>query len=295
MGNLRDVRLRMRAIEQTLKVTRAMDLISTAKLRKGRRTLEDMQPYFTRIQKSVYDILNGAGNVQSEFLGRAVKEDSGRGAVVVVSSDKGLAGGYNANVFREVNRLCETVKRPILILIGNIGYRYFINSPHLILENFSFQSRLPDLDDAKAIADYLTAQYSWGMFDEVYLIYTHMYSAVKLQPQVRHILPLSKDRMREELARFEYQERADLRFEYLPSVESVFEALVPLYITGIVYGCLVEAYAAEQSARMSAMSEASKSANEMLDTLQISYNRERQAGITQEMTEIVSGSAALKK
>jgi F-type H+-transporting ATPase subunit gamma len=100
--------------------------------------------------------------------------------------------------------------------------------------------------------------------------------------------------MREELARFEYQERADLNFEYVPSVEAVFEALVPLYIKGIVYGCLVEAYSIEKSARMSAMSEASKSAEEMLQELQISYNRERQAGITQEMTEIVSGSAALR-
>jgi F-type H+-transporting ATPase subunit gamma len=286
----------MRAIEQTLKVTRAMDLISTAKLRKGRRTLEDMQPFFTRIQKSVYDILIGTGSVRSEFLSRAAKTRGGpaRSAVVVVTSDKGLAGGYNANIFHEVNRLCETVPNPILILIGNIGYRYFINTPRLILENFSFQSRLPEVEDAKEIADYLVAQYAWGMFDEVYVVYTHMYSAVKLQPAVRHILPLSRERMREELARFEYQERADLQFEYLPSVEAVFEALVPLYIKGIIYGCLVEAYASEQGARMSAMSEASKSAEEMLDTLRIRYNRERQAGITQEMTEIVSGSAALE-
>jgi F-type H+-transporting ATPase subunit gamma len=239
--------------------------------------------------------LNGAGRVRSEFLGKTKKDSSGRTAVVAITSDKGLAGGYNANVFREVNNLSETVSKPILILIGNIGYRYFINSPHLILENFSFQSKLPEVDNAQEIADYLVAQYSWGMFDEVYIIYTHMYNAVKLQPAVRHILPLSRDRMREELARFEYQARADLQFEYLPSVETVFEALVPLYIKGIIYGCLVEAYASEQSARMSAMGEASKSAEEMLDTLRIRYNRERQAGITQEMTEIVSGSAALQK
>jgi F-type H+-transporting ATPase subunit gamma len=294
MANLRDVRLRMKAIEQTLKVTKAMDLISTSKLRKGRRTLEDVQPYFTRIQKSVYDILNGAGELQSEFLGRRKKTNPSRTAIVAVTSDKGLAGGYNANIFREVNDFLRKTENPLLVLIGNIGYRYFVNTQSLILENFSFQSRLPEVDDAKEIADYLVSQYAWGMFDEVYMVYTHMYSAVRLQPVTRHILPLSRERMRGELASFNYGERADLQFEYQPSVEAVFDALVPLYIKGIVYGCLVESYASEQSARMSAMSEASKSAEEMLQELQISYNRERQAGITQEMTEIVSGSAALR-
>ncbi|MDR2517378.1 MAG: ATP synthase F1 subunit gamma [Spirochaetaceae bacterium] len=307
MPNLRDVRLRMRAVEQTLKVTRAMDLISTAKLRKGRRTLEDVEPYFTRIQKSVYDILNnvwkktgaaalpdGENPLESKFFGRKNSKAPSRRAVVVVTSDKGLAGGYNANMFRAVSELAREIQNPILILIGNIGYRYFVNSPFLILENFSFQSKLPEVDDAKEIADYLIAQYSWGMFDEVFIVYTHMYSSVKLEPAVRHILPLSPDRMREELAHFEYEERADLQFEYLPSVEAVFAALVPLYIKGIIYGCLVEAYASEQSARMAAMSEASQSAEEMLESLRIRYNRERQAGITQEMTEIVSGSAALQ-
>jgi F-type H+-transporting ATPase subunit gamma len=243
----------------------------------------------------MYDILNAAGNVRSDFFGRTGQSGAYHTAIVVITSDKGLAGGYNANIFREVNEFCATVKNPILVLIGSIGYRYFIHSPYLILENFSFQSRLPQVDDAKQIADYLVSQYLWGMFDEVHVVYTHMYSALKLQPATRNILPLNKEKMREEMDRFDYQERAALRFEYIPSVESVFDALVPLFIKGIVYGCLVEAYASEQSARMSAMSEASKSAEEMLQTLQIRYNRARQAGITQEMSEIVGGSSALQK
>jgi F-type H+-transporting ATPase subunit gamma len=214
---------------------------------------------------------------------------------VVITSDKGLAGGYNANVFHQVNELCARVKNPILVLIGAIGYRYFIHSPHLILENFSFHSQLPTVDDAKQIADYLVSQYSWGMFDEIHVVYTHMYSALKLQSAVRQILPLDRHTMREELARFDYQERTPLRFEYVPSAEAVFDAMVPLYIKGLIYGCLVEAYTCEQSARMSAMSEASKSAEEMLQTLQIHYNRARQAGITQEMSEIIGGSSALQK
>jgi F-type H+-transporting ATPase subunit gamma len=296
MANLRDVRLRMRAIRQTLQVTKAMNLISTAKLRKGRRVLSDTEPFFTRIVKSMFDTLSGAGSyIDSGFFKRRIQQKNYHSVVVVVTSDKGLAGGYNANIFREANQLCSRLKNPLLILIGAIGYRYFVNSPWLILENFSFRSRLPSLDEAKEIADYIISQFLWGMFDEVHVIYTHMYSSIKLLPRERQILPLNMEKMQEEFAKTGGQKRVVLQFEYLPSKKEVFDALVPLYIKGIIYGALVEAYVSEQSARMAAMDEASKSAEEMLDNLQIFYNRARQAGITQEMSEIIGGSAALNE
>ena len=297
MANLRDVRLRMRAIQQTLQVTKAMNLISTAKLRKGRRFLEDTEPYFTRIQKSMFDILSGARMEHSKFLEarESIGSDgSSRTAIVVITSDKGLAGGYNANIFRQVNQLCAQVNNPVLILIGAIGYRYFVHSPWLILENFSFKSRLPDLDDAKEIAEYIVSQYLWGMFSEVHIIYTHMYSSIKLLPRERQILPLNEKKMQEEFEK-SGQKRVELQFEYLPSRTEVFESLVPMYVKGIIYGSLVEAYVSEQSARMAAMDEASKSAADMLASLQIHYNRVRQASITQEMTEIIGGAAALSE
>ncbi|MDR2176568.1 MAG: ATP synthase F1 subunit gamma [Treponema sp.] len=293
MANLRDVRLRMRAIEQTLQVTKAMNLISTAKLRKGRRVLEDTEPFFRRIQKSMYDILAGAETMESEYLGKKKPGERGRVAVLVLTSDKGLAGGYNANVFKAVNELCAQHANPILILIGAIGYRYFIHSPYLILENFSFRSRLPEVENAKEIADYIISQYLWGMLNEVYVVYTHMYSTIKLLPAVRRVLPLDAEEIQRELAQFESQKRTELRFEYLPSEEAVFNSLVPLYIKGVIYGALVESYASEQSARMAAMDEASKNAEDMLAVLQLHYNRARQTSITQEMTEIISGSQAL--
>jgi len=269
-----------------------MNLISTAKLRKGRRLLEDTQPYFERIQKSMFDILSGAPMEKSKFL-TAVEEDKiTRTAVVIITSDKGLAGGYNANVFRQVNQLCAKIKNPVLIPIGAIGYRYFIHSPWLILENFSFRSRLPDLDDAKEIAEYIISQYLWEMFDEVHIVYTHMYSSIKLLPAVLQLLPLNEKKMQEEFEK-NGAKRAELKFEYWPSETEVFECLVPLYVQGIIYGALVEAYVSEQSARMSAMDEASKNAEDMLAALQIHYNRVRQASITQEMTEIIGGAAAL--
>jgi F-type H+-transporting ATPase subunit gamma len=294
MANLRDVRLRMRAITQTLQVTKAMNLISTAKLRKGRRILEDTEPFFSRIQKSMDDILSGAGGVESDFFGRADKKENPRSAVIVVTSDRGLAGGYNANIFRYVNDLCKDIPNPLLILIGAVGYRYFIHSPYLILENFSFKSRLPEVDDAKEITDFIISQYLWGVFNEVHIAYTNMYSTIKLLPESRQILPLNMEKMRLRSSPAETRKKAAIGFEYLPSGNAVFDALAPLYIKGIIYGALVEAYVSEQSARMAAMDEASKSAEDMLGSLRIYYNRVRQAGITQEVSEIISGSAALR-
>ncbi|MDR2468129.1 MAG: ATP synthase F1 subunit gamma [Spirochaetaceae bacterium] len=293
MANLRDVRLRMKAIGQTLQVTKAMNLISTAKLRKSRRVLENTEPYFYRVQKTMSDLLHGAGKVESEFF----KKSEGRTAIIVITSDKGLAGGYNANIVRYLNALCEKVVKPVLILIGSVGQRYFINSPYLVLENFSFSSKLPTVEDAEEIAEYIIAQFEWGVFSEVRIVYTHMYSALKLLPNEREVLPLDKEKMKIIPATppggFQTEKRTEPNFEYTPSAKAVFDALAPIYIKGIIYGCLIESYASEQSARMTAMDDASRNAEDMLATKQLFYNRVRQAGITQEVTEIVSGSAAL--
>jgi len=308
MANLRDLRIRMRAIRQTLQVTKAMNLISTSKLRKGRRVLEDTEPYFTRIQKSMADIISCVGRVDSVFFkGYEAKKNEQTGeaasseqpaknantAIVVITSDKGLAGGYNANIFRQVNDLCSRVDNPALILIGTIGHRHYAHTSHTVLEKFSCHSQLPTLEYAGEIADYIVSHFSWGMYKEVYIVYTHMYSAIKLLPNITHILPLDLEKMQAELCMMGNKKRVELQFEFIPSEEEVFNALVPIYIKGIVYGCLIESYASEQSARMTAMDEASKSAEEMLSGLQIVYNRTRQAGITQEMSEIVGGSSAL--
>jgi F-type H+-transporting ATPase subunit gamma len=283
----------MKAISQTLQVTKAMNLISTAKLRKGRRMLQDTEPYFARIQKSMFNILSGAGNIESDFFRQSETDKIPQAVVLVITSDKGLAGGYNANIFRQVNDLCSRVNCPQLILVGAVGNRYFTQSPHLVLENFSLQSHMPTMEDAAEITDYIVSQYLWGAFDEVHVVYTHMYSSIKLLPTEKQLLPLKIEKLTEELSATVNTKSADYELDFIPSKKAVFNTLVPMYIKGIIYGALIEAYASEQSARMSAMDEASKNAQDMLDALQISYNRARQAGITQEMSEIIGGSSAL--
>jgi F-type H+-transporting ATPase subunit gamma len=293
MSNLRDVRLRIKSIEQTLQVTKAMNLISTAKLRKSRRMLLDTEPYFKRIQKSMFDIISSESNIKSAFFRKNDKPADAHTAIIVITSDKGLAGGYNANVIRHVEKLCARVKNPTLILIGAIGSRYYAHSSHVILESYSFHSQTPTLEHAGEITEYVISQYLWGLFDEIHVVYTHMYNAVKQLPAELQVIPLVKEIIQDELFDIGGEKRVNLKFEFLPSVEEVFDRLVPQYIKGVIYGAMVEAYTSEQSARIAAMDEASKNAEDMLGDLRINYNRARQAGITQEMTEIIGGSTAL--
>ena len=287
--------MRMKTIAQTLKVTSAMNLVSTAKLRKGRRLLADTEPYFNRIQRTMAELLHSAGRVESPYFAKD-STGTGRTCVIAVTSDKGLAGGYNANVFRYVLDVCREARNPVLVLIGNIGQRYFVNTPYMILENFSFASKMPTLEEAQEVAWYLISQFAWGVFSEVRIVYTHMYNMMKILPTESVVLPFDIEKMSlvsPASAFSEIEQQKPLNFEYIPSPEDVFDALAPQYITGLIYGCLVEAYASEQNARMSAMDEASKNARDILTRQQLLYNHARQAGITQEVTEIVSGSSAL--
>jgi len=283
----------MKAITQTLQVTKAMKLISTAKLRKSRRRLEDSQTYFQEIRQTMALIVAQADVKDSEFFDQRAKNETRRTGVVVITTDRGLAGGYNAAVARYTEELCLGLPNPFLILVGNIGQRYFMRSPYPVLENLSFKSRLPDVFDAKELADFILSQFIWGIFDEVHLVYTRMRSSVLLIPQSICLLPLDSSKLSENQPAFETEQRKPPDFEYLPSAHAVFDALVPLYMKGVVYGALVEAYAAEQSARITAMDMASKNADIMLQALRLAYNRARQALITQEISEIVSGASAL--
>jgi F-type H+-transporting ATPase subunit gamma len=176
------------------------------------------------------------------------------------------------------------------MLIGNIGKRYFLRRSYPILENFQFSATVPTVYEAKEISDLVLDQFDSGAIDEFYIVYTRMYSSVKLVPEVLKVLPL-------ELGDFAppVGNQVDSTIAYIPSPEAVLDSLVPKYLSGVVYGAMVESFASEQSARMTAMDSASKNAQDMLDVLQLTYNRARQTAITQEVTEIVAGAMALNE
>jgi len=225
VANLRDVRGRMKAITQTLQVTKAMKLISTAKLRKSRRRLEDSQTFFAKIRETMAAVVAHADVEDSDFFDLRAKNATRRTGVIVITTDRGLAGGYNAAIARFTEEICAKLPNPFLILVGTIGQRYFMRSPYPVLENFSFKSRLPDVFDAKEVADFIISQFTWGMFDEVHIVYTRMRSSVLLVPESIRLLPLDSSRLGAQKPSFETERPKVVAFEYLPSAHEVFDAL----------------------------------------------------------------------
>lgn len=293
MESMRDVRTRIKSVSQTLTVTSAMKLISTAKLRKARRRLDEAVPYFERLRSTMADIVEHSEHAAMTWFDRRELKGRRRTATLVITSDRGLAGAYNAAVIRFAEEHCPPGS--ILIPVGAIGKRYFMKRDYILMEDFSLSPKEPTVYEAKDIAGFAVDLFLSGKVDAFRVAYTRMHSAVKLVPEIIGILPL----VPEELAESRERKLRSARvkpgvYEYGPDEETVFDRLVPLYAKGVIYGALVEAFASEQSARMAAMDAATKNARDMIDGLTLSYNRARQSAITSEVTEIVAGASALR-
>lgn len=287
---MRDIRIRARSVEQSLKVTTAMKLISTSKLRKSRRRLDDSRPYFDAIKRTLHDLLERSGDDETgRWFDRRENVKNRKIATLVITSDKGLAGAYNHAVVNFVEAQCP--KHSILMPLGNVGKRYFMQEEYILLEDFPASTKEPTVDEARDIAAFASSLFLGGQIDEFRVVYTRMYSAVRQEPQMISLLPFTHERL-------EPGQRAraaeGLLYEYLPDEAALFDYLAPKYLKGMIYGALVESFASEQMARMTAMDAASKNAKTMLERLNLLYNRARQAAITREVTEIVAGAAALE-
>jgi F-type H+-transporting ATPase subunit gamma len=287
METMRDIRNRIKSVRQTLQVTGAMKLISTSKLRKARRRLEDTMPYFQGIAAAMRDIIAHSEESGQKWFDARAEKPVRRSATVVITSDKGLAGGYNHNVIRFVEESCPPGS--VLLPIGNVGKRYFMEKNYILFEDFAV-SKEPSVYEAKDVAAFAVSQFLAEKIDEFRVVYTDMKSIIKLEPTMRVLLPLDAGALMESGRRRTDHEE----YRYLPDEEGLFDALVPQYLKGIIYGALVDAFASEQAARMTAMDAATKNAEEMLGRLGLIYNRARQAAITSEVSEIVAGAAALE-
>jgi F-type H+-transporting ATPase subunit gamma len=293
MASMQEIRTRINSVKDTMKITNAMYLISSSKLRKARSGHDSVSPYFATLKSTIWDIINRTSGAAIEG---GLFEDRGEEKVnrcfIVISSDKGLAGAYNHNVFKMVEqKLAEkddnTADQSTIILVGHMGIPYFrkINGA-VIDEEHIYPAADPVMYRAWEISENVIHRFLEKEFDEVYIAYTEMVNSLVFEPKIIRILPLMKA-MFEDAAPLE----GDLREpEFSPSPEEVLRHIVPNYVKGIIYGAMVESYACEQSARMTAMDNATTNAREMIDELSLIYNRVRQAAITQEITEIVSGA-----
>lgn len=293
MASMQEIRTRINSVKDTMKITNAMYLISSSKLRKARSGHDSVSPYFATLKSTIRDIISRTSDSAVEG---GLFEDRGDDKVnrcfIVISSDKGLAGAYNHNVFKMVEqKLAEkdenTADMSNIILVGHMGIPYFRKIKDAVIdEDHIYPATDPVMYRAWEISENIISRFLNKEVDEVYIAYTEMVNSLVFEPKIIRILPLMKA-MFEDAAPLE----GDLREpEFSPSPEEVLNHIVPNYVKGIIYGAMVESYACEQSARMTAMDNATTNAKEMIDELSLIYNRVRQAAITQEITEIVSGA-----
>ncbi len=294
MAGAREIQSRMRSIKDTMKITNAMYMVSSSKLQKARRTLKNTEPYFEMIQDSLAKILDkapDAGNVY--FDKRKNKDASTRTAgYLVITADKGLAGAYNHNVIKLAESKMAEDGPDMLFIVGQLGRHYFEKKDIPVDIDFRYTAQNPTMNRARHIARRLVTLFEAEELDDLYVIYTKVVNSMSFEAVCKKILPL-----KEEKIEFQDTELVDKYDEavFVPDAETVFKHIVPDYVTGFIFGALVESFCAEHNARMMAMQSATDSATEMLRELSIAYNRARQAAITQEITEVVSGSKANKK
>lgn len=297
MANIKEIRERIASVSDTKKITNAMYMISSTKLRKAKKMLSDTEPFFyatkDMIERVVNNLPEGTKNIFLE-LRDDIPESKKKRGYLVFTDDKGLAGAFNHNVIKLTEEALANKKgENKLFVIGEVG-RYHFNSENVDIEEFfPFTSQNPTLHRARKISAEILDYYYNRKIDEFYIIFTTT-RGNSCDASIERILPLD---FLSALKRKKAPIRGNMYEEFLmePSPSAVLDNIVPNYVTGYIYGALVESFCSVQQSRMMAMDNANKNAEMMIVDLKKSYNRQRQAMITQEITEVVSGAKALKR
>lgn len=290
MANTREIQSRMKSIQDTMKITGAMYTISSSKLKKARKSLADTEPYFYSLQQMISRILRHLPELDNPYFDTRpqIPPEERKIGYIVISADKGLAGAYNLNVFKLVEEQLKKPGKPTLFVVGVLGRQYFAKKGIDVEEQFHYTVQNPNMSRARIISETMLDYYLTGRLDEIHIIYTQMVNPMKMEAQMEQLLPLK--RMSFTVPLSVPMEEINLK----PSADAVINNIVPIYLSGYLYGGLVESYSCEQNSRMMAMQTATDSARKMLNELSIAYNRARQAAITQEITEVISGAKAQK-
>lgn len=294
MANIREIQSRINSVKDTMKITNAMYMISSSKMTQAKKKLMDTEPYFYALQGEISRILRHLPELEHSFFDAREKIPAGERKIgsIVVTADKGLAGAYNHNVVKLEEEILSRPGIHKLFVVGELGRHYFAKRGVEIDTNFQYTVQKPTMHRARDIAGTLLEQFRAGDLDEIYIVYTRMENSVQSEAEVMKLLPLERSSFNEmKMPLNVYREEIDL----YPSAEAVMDSIVPNYVTGMIYGCLVQAYASEHNARMMAMKSATDSAQSLIHDLSVLYNRARQAAITQEITEVCAGARAQQK
>lgn len=314
MANVKEIRDRMRSINDTKKITSAMYLISSNKVRKARKMLEETEPYFIKIQEQLDLIMSHLPpGTEDKFLDIGEKKDikDRKRGFLIITDDKGLAGAYNHNILKACEEeFKKSDQPPRIYAVGEVGRSHFKKQGYEIAAEFQYTVQNPTISRARDITTVLVDDFLEGKIDELLIVYTMLLHHTLSKVSKNTLLPLSvPDDVRTVIAinpydinTYEDDEVRELldkleksQLKMLPDPVAVLDNTVPSLLIGYVYSALVEAYCTVQNDRMLAMDAANKNANDMIKDLSILYNRQRQAQITQEITEIVSGARAHKK
>ncbi|MCI7812102.1 MAG: ATP synthase F1 subunit gamma [Lachnospiraceae bacterium] len=284
MASMRDIKRRKSSISSTQQITKAMKLVSTVKLQKTKTRAENAKPYFDEMYAVITSVLAKSGNIDHPYLKSGSSEKK---AVIVVTSNRGLAGGYNSNVVKLITAGELEKNKLEIYAIGKKGREALEKKGYEIKEDYSSVINSPLYQDAKEISAKVLEEFTDGKIGEIYLAYTSFKNTVVHIPKLLKLLPVEID-----LSKVS-REEALTPMNYEMEEEEALEIIIPKYVTSIIYGALIEAVASENGARMQAMDSATSNAEEMIDKLSLQYNRARQGSITQELTEIIAGAQAV--
>jgi len=285
VASLRDIKSRITSTKKTSQITKAMQMVSAAKMNRAEMNAKAFVPYMTKIQEVTASIAQGSKGVQNPLLtSRPVKKTG----YVVISSDRGLAGAYNSNVLRQLFNTIKSRHKSndefAIIAIGRVARDFFKKRNMPVILDIIGVPDQPSFAEIKDIASKTVGMFADETFDELFLYYTHYVSAIQLDVTEKKLLPLTDIQSEGKLTSYEFE----------PSAEEILDVLLPQYAESLIYGALLDSKASEHAARMTAMKNATDNANELISNLSLVYNRARQAAITQEITEIVGGAAALE-
>lgn len=292
MANAKEIKDRMFSVRDTQKITNAMYLISSTKLQRAKRELDNTRPFFDSMQDEIKRIFSVGEEIENRYFYPAGTDDShsGRYGILVITADRGMAGAYNHNIIKETERLISEHPDYELYVIGEYGRHYFTGHGCNVQEEFSYANQTPTMYKAREIRDILLERYNSGAIDKIYIVYTDQGRAGENEAKSVRLLPFHR--------RSFYAgktQKAETDFEYYPSAKVVLDNVMPVYIGGFIYSAITASFCCEQSARMNAMDSANRNAEKLIKELKIQYNRVRQAAITQEITEVSAGAKAQKK
>ena len=293
MASTAEIRGRIDSIRETQKITNAMYLIASTKLRRASRDLERTRPYFDALRTEIKRIFRTANDVDSPYFYPPDREPELEGTYgcLVITADKGLAGSYNMNVIKKAQRLMKSHRDMKLFVVGEYGRRYFTQHHIPIERMFHYTAQNPTLDRAREISSLLLEQYDAGALKKIFVIYTDMENGMSTRAHSTRLLPFH----RTYFAPPEKEKKIAIPFEFEPSVSAVLDGIIHSYLTGFIYSALIDSFCSEQNARMTAMDSANRNAEELLADLTLQYNRVRQGAITQEITEVTAGARAQRE